>query len=164
MVQSTGPANAQYLHSLVVGAQQNKNSRQESREMVGQKRWLGNSSWSAAAQFALAVTLSSSQNDLQNLDIEDRNNILVKTKDAVITLQGVLEGKHDKDIDETLDDFQVPRDRWWSALYRIVEGNIVIIIHWDHYHTHLHSSTFFYLIRNCWFGFRSSCNGQAFSK
>lgn len=122
MVQSTGPANAHYLYSLVLGAQQNKTGRQETREMVGQRTWPANSSWTAAAQLALAVTLSSSRNDLQNPDIEDRNNILVRTKDAVITLQGVLEGKHDKDIDITLDDFQVPRDRWWSALYRIVEG------------------------------------------
>nr|XP_048323697.1 ABC transporter C family member 12-like isoform X2 [Ziziphus jujuba var. spinosa] len=126
MVQSTGPANAHYLYSLVLGAQQNKTGRQETREMVGQRTWPANSSWTAAAQLALAVTLSSSRNDLQNPDIEDRNNILVRTKDAVITLQGVLEGKHDKDIDITLDDFQVPRDRWWSALYRIVEGLAVM--------------------------------------
>jgi hypothetical protein len=38
----------------------------------------------------------------------DKNNILKKTKDAVITLQGVLEGRHDRIIDETLNEYQVP--------------------------------------------------------
>ncbi|KAF3450334.1 hypothetical protein FNV43_RR06414 [Rhamnella rubrinervis] len=122
MVQSTGPANAKYLRSLALGGQLNKMGRQETEELVGQRKWLASSSWTVAAQLAVAVTLSTSWNNLQNPAIEDKNNILVKTKDAVITLKGVLEGKHDKDIDETLNDFQVPRDGWWSALYRIVEG------------------------------------------
>ena len=129
MVQSTGRANAQYLCSLVLGGQLNKMGRQEKEELVGQRKWMASSSWTVAAQLAVAVTLSSSWNDLQNPDIEDKNNILVKTKDAVITLQGVLEGKHDKDIDETLNNFQVPRDGWWSALYRMVEGTIATALH-----------------------------------
>ncbi|KAJ4703009.1 ABC transporter C family member 2-like [Melia azedarach] len=115
MVQSTGPANAQYLRSLVFEGKENK--RQNS-----QRRCLVSSHWAAAAQFALALSLTSSQNDLQTFDLNDENDILGKTKDAVVTLQGVLEGKHDKVIDETLDQNQVPRDRWWSALYRMVEG------------------------------------------
>ncbi|PHT93255.1 hypothetical protein T459_01137 [Capsicum annuum] len=56
------------------------------------------------------------------LEIEDEYNILKKTKNAVITLQGVLEGKHDKDIQETLDQYQVSRDRRWSSFYKMVEG------------------------------------------
>ena len=98
----------------------------------GQRRWLASSRWAAAAQFALAVSLTSSQNDLQCLEMEDENSILKKTKDAVITLRGVLEGKHDKVIEESLDQYQVSRDGWWSALYRMVEGTIEIpgsIIH-----------------------------------
>ena len=72
---------------------------------------------------ALAASLSASCNDLSRLkDVEDENNILLKTKDAVITLRGVLEGRHDQHIDETLDYYQVPRESWWSSLYRIVEG------------------------------------------
>ncbi|KAI3958770.1 hypothetical protein MKX01_023446, partial [Papaver californicum] len=119
MVQSTGAANAEYLRSLVIGS---RTGKEEARRQDGHRRWLASSRWTAAAQFALGVSLSSSHNDLQNLEIEDDNNILKRTKDAVVTLQGVLEGKHDKAIEETLDQYQVPRDRWWSALYKMVEG------------------------------------------
>ncbi|XP_042486678.1 ABC transporter C family member 2-like [Macadamia integrifolia] len=122
MVQSTGAANAQYLRGLVLGEGENRSGNSEMMQQEGQRRWLASSRWAAAAQFALAMSLSSSQNDLQQLLIEDENSIIRKTKDAVITLQGVLEGKHDKDIDESLNQYQVPRDRWWSALYKMVEG------------------------------------------
>ncbi|KAJ0017775.1 hypothetical protein Pint_11106 [Pistacia integerrima] len=110
MVQSTGPANAQYLRSIVF---ENKLGREVSKRQDGQRRWLACSRWAAAAQFALAVSLTSSQNDLQRLDITDENDILKKTKDAVITLQGVIGGKHDKDIDESLQQYQVSREGWW---------------------------------------------------
>ncbi|XP_042515081.1 ABC transporter C family member 2-like [Macadamia integrifolia] len=124
MVQSTGSANAQYLRSLVLGDGENWSGKAEMRWQDGQRqrRWLASSRWADAAKFALSMSLSSSQNDLQQLEIEDENSIIKRTKDAVITLQGVLEGKHDKDIDESLNDYQVPRDRWWSALYKRVEG------------------------------------------
>ncbi|KAK4349562.1 hypothetical protein RND71_032317 [Anisodus tanguticus] len=121
MVQSTGAANAQYLRSLVFGGEEG-NSIARDKQLDGQRRWLASSRWAAAAQFALAVTLTSSQNDLVQLEIEDEDNILMKTKNAVITLQGVLEGKHDNEIEETLDQYQVSRDRWWSSLYKMVEG------------------------------------------
>lgn len=121
MVQSTGAANAQYLRSLVFGGEEG-NSTARDKQLDGQRRWLASSRWTAAAQFALAVTLTSSQNDLVQLEIEDEDNILKKTKNAVITLQGVLEGKHNKEIEETLDQYQVSRDRWWSSLYKMVEG------------------------------------------
>lgn len=122
MVQSTGPANAQYLRSLVFEGKENKSGREETKRQDNQRRWLASSHWAAAAQFALAASLTSSQNELQRLDIDNNDNIIGKTKDAVITLQGVLEGKHNKDIDDTLDQYQVPRDRWWSALHRVIEG------------------------------------------
>lgn len=123
MVQSTGSANAQYLRSLVLGGEgENRLGREENRQLDGQRRWLASSRWAAAAQFAVAVSLTSSQNDLQRLEIEDENSILKKTKDAVITLRGVLEGKHDEVIEESLDQYQISRDGWWSALYRMVEG------------------------------------------
>ncbi|KAJ8538757.1 hypothetical protein K7X08_030053 [Anisodus acutangulus] len=121
MVQSTGAANAQYLRSLVFGGEEG-NSIARDKQLDGQRRWLASSRWATAAQFALAVTLTSSQNDLVQLEIEDEDNILKKTKNAVITLQGVLEGKHDNEIEETLDQYQVSRDRWWSSLYKMVEG------------------------------------------
>lgn len=119
MVQSTGAANAQYLKSLVFA---DKSNKEETKRRDGQRRWLASSRWAAAAQFALAVSLTSSQNDLQRLEIEDEDNILRKTKDAVITLQNVLEGKHDAVIEETLNQYQVPRERWWSSLYKVIEG------------------------------------------
>lgn len=135
MVQSTGAANAQYLRSLVLGGEgENKMGKGEKKAVDGQRRWLASSRWAAATQFALAVSLTSSQNDLQRLEIEDENSILKKTKDAVITLRGVLEGKHDKVIEESLDQYQVSRDGWWSALYRMVEGTIEIPVSIIHLH------------------------------
>ncbi|KAJ0975715.1 hypothetical protein J5N97_017680 [Dioscorea zingiberensis] len=122
MVQSTGAANAQYLRSLVFGDGEKQSSREETKRLDGQRRWLASSRWAAAAQFALGVSLTSSQNDLQKLEIDDENSILRKTKDAVITLQSVLEGKHDNAIEESLNQYQVPTDRWWSSLYKVVEG------------------------------------------
>ncbi|XP_047310142.1 ABC transporter C family member 2 [Impatiens glandulifera] len=127
MVQSTGAANAEYLRSLVhAGDRVNKSEREAEKKLDGHRKWLASSRWAAAAQFALAVSLTSSHNDLVQLEIEDDNNILRKTKDAVITLQKVLEGKHDKVIEETLEQYQVPRDRWWSSLYKMVEGLAVM--------------------------------------
>ncbi|KAJ8758792.1 hypothetical protein K2173_000513 [Erythroxylum novogranatense] len=123
MVQSTGAANAQYLRSLALGGEgEIRMGREEQKQLDGQRRWLASSRWAAAAQFALAVSLTSSQNDLQRLEVEDDNSILKKTKEAVTTLQGVLEGKHDKEIEESLNQYQISRDGWWSALYRMVEG------------------------------------------
>ncbi|WOK94771.1 ABC transporter C family member 2 [Canna indica] len=122
MVQSTGATNAQYLRSLVFGEGESRSSREEVKRQEGQRRWLASSRWVAAAQFALAVSLTSSQTDLQGLVVDDENSILRRTKDAVVTLQSVLEGKHDSEIDEKLEQYHIPRDRWWSSLYKMVEG------------------------------------------
>lgn len=122
MVQSTGPKNAQYLRSLVVGG---KSIREETKQLDGQRGWLASSRWAAAAQFALSVSLTSSRGDLHRSNMEDTNNILTKTKDAMITLQGVLEGRHDRIIDETLNLHQVPSNRWWSTFYKIIEGTVI---------------------------------------
>lgn len=129
MVQSTGAANAQYLRSLVFGGgdEENKSGKEDNRRLDGRRRWLASSRWAAAAQYALAVSLTSSQNDLQKLEIEENDNILKITKDAVITLQGVLEGKHDKVIEESLEQYQIARNGWWSSLYRMVEGTDIIL-------------------------------------
>ncbi|KAJ0018025.1 hypothetical protein Pint_11073 [Pistacia integerrima] len=127
MVQSTGAANAQYLRSLVLeGEGENRLGREENKRLDGQRRWQASSRWAAAAQFALAVSLTSSQNDLQRLEILDENSILMKTKNAVITLQRVLEGKHNQEIEESLNQYEVSSDGWWSALYRMIEGLAVM--------------------------------------
>ncbi|KAK7331399.1 hypothetical protein VNO77_25623 [Canavalia gladiata] len=120
MVQSTGAANAQYLRGLVLVG--DKSERDENKHLDGRRKWLASSRWAAAAQFALAVSLTSSQNDLQRLDVEDENSILKRTKDALITLQGVLERKHDKEIEESLDQRQISPEGWWSSLYKMIEG------------------------------------------
>ncbi|KAG6695776.1 hypothetical protein I3842_09G114600 [Carya illinoinensis] len=123
MVQSTGPANAQYLRSLVLGTgKEDKSSSEESKQLDGQRRRLASSRWAAAAQFSLAASLTSAWDDLQRSNFEDVNNILMQTKDAVITLEGVLAGRHDSNIDETLNMYQVSADRWWSSLYKVIEG------------------------------------------
>ncbi|XP_011096661.1 ABC transporter C family member 2 [Sesamum indicum] len=125
MVQSTGAANAEYLRSLVLRGERDSKLETE-KQLDGQRRWLASSRWAAAAQFALAVSLTSSQNDLVQLEVRDEDSILKKTRDAVITLQGVLEGKHNKEIEENLEGYQVSGDRWWSALYKMIEGLAVM--------------------------------------
>lgn len=93
-----------------------------------QRKWFASSRWAEAAQFALSASLSSSQSDLQQLENNAENSILQKTKDAVVTLQDVLEGKHDEAIENTLNEYQVPRDRWWSAFYKVIEGITLIFM------------------------------------
>ncbi|CAM8996206.1 unnamed protein product [Rhodiola kirilowii] len=122
MVQSTGAANAQYLRSLVFEGKEGNKTNGEARQVDGGRRWLASSRWAAAAQYALAVSLTSSHNDLQRLEIEDEGSILKKTRDAVLTLKGVLEGRHDKEIDESLDQHQISREGWWASLYKMIEG------------------------------------------
>ncbi|XVF00521.1 hypothetical protein REPUB_Repub04eG0008200 [Reevesia pubescens] len=102
MVQSTGPANAKYLHSLVFGGEENSLSIEHAMQLDGRKREQASSQWAAAAQFAVSISPTSSQIDLQRFDIGDMSNILPKTEDPVITLQDVLDGKHDKVIDNIL--------------------------------------------------------------
>lgn len=123
MVQSTGAANAQYLRSLVHDRErENRLAREANKELDGRRKWMASSHWNVVARHAIGISLSSSQNDLQRLEIEDDKNILKKTNDAVITLQEVLEGKFDNEIDESLFHHPISRDGWWSALYRTVEG------------------------------------------
>ncbi|GAB2280793.1 Canalicular multispecific organic anion transporter 1 [Dionaea muscipula] len=118
MVESTGPANAQYLRGLAYGVEG------EDKPAGGETdRQIASSRWTAAARFALSFGLNSSINDLRQLDnFEDGSSIIKKTTDAVVTLQEVLEGKHDQTIDDALIQNDVAVDSWWSALYRIIEG------------------------------------------
>lgn len=122
MVQSTGSANAQYLRSLVVRKDKENKFEKQGVHIDGDMRWLLSSRWNAATQHALGLNLASSVKDLQVFDSEDENNVFSKTKDAIVILQDVLMGKHDKAIEETLDEFEVPRYTWWSAFYRVIEG------------------------------------------
>ncbi|XP_057763901.1 ABC transporter C family member 12-like [Salvia miltiorrhiza] len=119
MVQSTGPANAEYLRGLVVA----RRGRGETTTMPPPPPWLVSSRWSAAVQHALAANLGSAVKDLQLLGPgEISGNVIGKTTDAVALLQGVLMGKHDDEIEETLGRFEASRHTWWSAFYRVIEG------------------------------------------
>jgi ABC-type multidrug transport system ATPase subunit len=122
MVQSTGPSNAEYLKSLVLGDGEERLRKEESKMQDIQRKWVASNRWAVAAQFAFATSLASSHSDLLSLEAAEGNNILRKTKDAVITLQNVLEGKHNTEIEESLTQYQVPPDRWWSSLYKVIEG------------------------------------------
>lgn len=122
MIQSTGIANAEYLYSLVLGGDGVKNSKRKKTGHLDRQRTLAFSHWASAAQFAVLNNLCSLQNNLQPLESKYDNNILNKAMDSVETLKVILEGTHDKLIDEALDKYQVPADNWWSALYGVVEG------------------------------------------
>nr|CAB3488302.1 unnamed protein product [Digitaria exilis] len=122
MVQSTGPSNAEYLKSLVFASGEERSRREEIKLQDIQRRWVASNRWAEAAQFALARSLTSSHSDLLALEAAEGNNILRRTKDAVITLQSVLEGKHNTEINESLTQYEVPADRWWSSLYKVIEG------------------------------------------
>lgn len=114
MVQSTGGANAEYLRSLVLRI------KEDSMQQIQIS-----SRWSAAAQFAISLNLASALNDLRLEEEEDESccsSVLKETRTAVITLQQVLEGKHDEVIEDTLNECMVPRDKWWSNLYTVIEG------------------------------------------
>lgn len=121
MVQSTGPANAKYLCGLVFGRIAS-NSNEDNKGLESHMRQLASTHWAAATKFAIAASLSSLHHHLQGPSTKENKDILYKTKDAVTTLQEVLEGKHDEAIEETLTRYHVPTDRWWSTLYKIVEG------------------------------------------
>jgi ABC-type multidrug transport system fused ATPase/permease subunit len=125
MVESTGPANSQYLRSLVLGGKTEQMNLNDDETTVMKRNLLASSRWADAAQLALAVNLVSSHKDLTFLENEDKNNIVNRTRDAVVILQSVLEGKHDEVIEDTLTQYQIPRDRWWSALYKVIEGNFL---------------------------------------
>ncbi|XP_027340342.1 ABC transporter C family member 12-like isoform X3 [Abrus precatorius] len=116
MVQSTGPENAQYLCSLVFGRTEN-NSNECRKEMERHMKQLASTHWTAATQFAISATLSSLQHHLQGPSNKDNKDFLDKIKDALTTLQEVLEGKHDEDIEETLTKHHLSSDSWWSTLY-----------------------------------------------
>lgn len=113
--------------SLVFGSGEERLRREESKLQDIQRRWVASNRWAEAAQFALARSLTSSHSDLLALEAAEGNNILRRTKDAVITLQNVLEGKHNTEIDESLSQYQVPADRWWSSLYKVIEGMVLLL-------------------------------------
>ncbi|XP_060198228.1 ABC transporter C family member 12-like isoform X5 [Lycium barbarum] len=127
IVRRTGAANAQYLRNLVLNGERDQTFMEEELMHINRKRrWEVSSQWNVAAQHALATNISASLDDFQVMECQDRNNILHATKQAVVTLKDVLEGKHDKAIEEKLSCSKVPRERWWSSLVRVIEGLAVM--------------------------------------
>eukprot|EP00249_Psilotum_nudum_P023194 c28783_g1_i1 orf=631-5508(+) len=126
MVRSTGSANAQYLRSIAMGEVDVKAEIDRQAE-ENKKKWAASARWATAAQWALAMTLTASHQDLQLIAQSDGGNgILERTRDATQTLQEVLQGHHDYAIAEELSRQRVPKDRWWFALLRVLEGLAVM--------------------------------------
>ncbi|KAI4368065.1 hypothetical protein MLD38_016670 [Melastoma candidum] len=126
MVQSTGPANADYLRGLALQSETSKTEGQLHGCSSDVSTRLASSYWVAAANRALAVSLSSNETVQSSVADMDEENIVRRTRDAIMTLRGVLEGMHDDDIDRTLDLYEVSRGSWWSALYKMVQGLAVM--------------------------------------
>ncbi|KAG0591623.1 hypothetical protein KC19_1G189200 [Ceratodon purpureus] len=126
MVRSTGPANARYLQRIAMG-DVDRNAEIE-RDAAAQKvKWEATSRWARAAQWALGVSLTSSQQDLTSVCEDDgEKTILEFTRDATMTLHQVLTGQHDSSIREALIQRQGTEERWWSALSRVLEGFAVM--------------------------------------
>jgi ABC-type multidrug transport system ATPase subunit len=122
MVRSTGAANAKYLQSIVMGEVDMKGDIEQEAEKE-RKRWAASAQWANAAQWALAMSLASSQQDLTQICEGDESfTILEKTRDAAELLHQVLGGQHDASITEALLQREVSEDRWWKALFHVVEG------------------------------------------
>ncbi|XP_057833257.2 ABC transporter C family member 2 [Cryptomeria japonica] len=122
MVRSTGSANAQYLRNIALGVR-DTGEQFENKAFENKRKWTASARWAVAAQFALSLSLTSSQQNLLAIAGEGtENNILQETRNAAQTLQDVLQGKHDSAIEVALVQHQVPRENWWSALFKVIEG------------------------------------------
>jgi hypothetical protein len=89
---------------------------------VEKPSWGVSAKWAAAAKWALAMSLSSSLRELEVAETPDEHTILEEARQAVKTLQDILQGQYDDTIAEELSRRQVPRERWWSALMQVIEG------------------------------------------
>ncbi|CAI5495011.1 unnamed protein product [Closterium sp. Naga37s-1] len=143
MVRSTGPQTAKYLRSVALGEVAladelaGRAAAQEKQMAREAAKWR----WATAAQWALALTLTSSQRDLQAMcndseGEEGESNALVavtqpptfqrgvleETRDAAQVLQAVLSGQRSEEISSALTRRQLSEDKWWSAVNRVVQG------------------------------------------
>ncbi|CAI7803064.1 unnamed protein product [Closterium sp. NIES-53] len=143
MVRSTGPQTAKYLRSVALGEVAladelaGRAAAQEKQMACEAAKWR----WATAAQWALALTLTSSQRDLQAMcndsdGEEGESNALVavtqpptfprgvleETRDAAQVLQAVLSGQRSEEISSALTRRQLSEDKWWTAVSRVVQG------------------------------------------
>lgn len=80
----------------------------------------------SAARWALALSLTGSHQELDAMcQTVQSSTILNRTREAAHTLEEVLLGHHDDAIEEELREHQVPKERWWYSLLRVVEGTFV---------------------------------------
>ena len=109
-----------YLQNIVMGeADLNDDINKTVEE---EPRWQISAKWAAAAKWALAMSMSSSIRALETTETDADHTILEDARDAVKTLQDILQGQYDYTISEELSRRQVPRERWWAALMQVIEG------------------------------------------
>ncbi|XP_024373624.1 ABC transporter C family member 2 [Physcomitrium patens] len=121
MVRSTGAANARYLQRIARG-DVDRMAEIEKDATTQKVKWEATSRWARAAQWALAMSLTTYQNDLSSACVDGEETILEVTRDATRTLHQVLVGQHDTSIREALLQRQATEEGWWSALTRVLEG------------------------------------------
>eukprot|EP00897_Mesotaenium_endlicherianum_P001271 jgi/Mesen1/1171/ME000124S00204 len=130
MVQSTGASNAKYLERIALGevdveAELAVPAAEEKKKWA---RQAASQRWASATQWAMALTLTSSQRDLQDMalreeededDAGEEGSLIEKVRDAAMTLQTVLAGERSSEIANELSRRGVPEERWWYALLRV---------------------------------------------
>ncbi|CAI5503205.1 unnamed protein product, partial [Closterium sp. Naga37s-1] len=148
MALDTGPQTAKYLRSVALGGVAladelaGRAAAQEKQMAREAAKWR----WATAAQWALALTLTSSQRDLQVGALEAMCNdsegeegengalvavtqpptfqrgVLEETRDASQVLQAVLSGQRSEEISSALTRRQLSEDKWWTVVSRVVQG------------------------------------------
>ncbi|GJP74244.1 hypothetical protein CLOP_g4860 [Closterium sp. NIES-67] len=145
MVRSTGPQTAKYLRSVALGevALEDELAGRAAAEEKKMAREAAKWRWATAAQWALALTLTSSQRDLQAMcsdsEGEDgerealvgtalaqtpsfQRGVLEETRDATQVLHAVLSGQRSEEISAALTGRQLSEEKWWTAVSRVAQG------------------------------------------
>eukprot|EP00246_Nothoceros_aenigmaticus_P008219 TRINITY_DN22766_c0_g1_i1.p1 TRINITY_DN22766_c0_g1~~TRINITY_DN22766_c0_g1_i1.p1 ORF type:complete len:453 (-),score=83.72 TRINITY_DN22766_c0_g1_i1:323-1561(-) len=126
MVRSTGAANARYLQQLVLEALEDKRDLDsEGKRGHDRDHQLTSSRWQTAAKWALAMSLTNSNQDLKAFCEAGEgkpDTILERTRNATQLLQEILVREHDNEIKEELERRGISEEQWWAALLRVVEG------------------------------------------
>ncbi|MCO5564932.1 hypothetical protein L7F22_018602 [Adiantum nelumboides] len=121
MVESTGPANADYLKNIAMG----KSKLRVDFDKQAEEKWTSTTAkyQRTPGQRNVAMASMSSQQDL--LEFAARGmagGILERASDAARIIQEVLEGQHDNEIEDELSQQEISTGGWWSALLRAVQA------------------------------------------
>ena len=57
-------------------------------------------------------------------EVDGNPSILERVRDATITLQAVLSGKHDEEVQLALREVGVEESTWWTALRKVIQGEL----------------------------------------